>query len=118
MGIYTTIAEIGIDCDDTDNYGTLTYQGSRVYPTEESHKPAHVYLCAIPNYCEPGWQEDEPEDVWGGKWLRLSLAAWDETWGRPMIQGGATVVIDRHAARDLARRLQAWADHPNDRSEP
>lgn len=110
MSIYASMHDVGTDCDGSPDKSVLTYKGSHIYPDRGTHKPGLIGLGSIPSWCVPG-QEDNEEDYWGGEWLRLDVGTWNDKYERPMTSNEATVVLDRSAAADLARRLQAWANH-------
>ena len=95
--------------------------------TSGSHeRPAVIALASIAPWCVPGHDEKcEPcgthHDVEVGPWLRLEVAApetlnfWTkDAEGNPTVEAeGATVVLDRKAAKALRNDLNRWlkAEH-------
>lgn len=117
MSIWCSRTTIGHDSHYADGDhpgGVRNYADgwSNHYPDDAVERPAAVMTGTIAPHCVPGADESEDYPT-SGPWLRLALAVWDDEYGRPMIRGGATVILDPDAARALARDLMAWADEPH-----
>lgn len=72
-----------------------TYQGSHVYQPGDHIGPG-IDTAHVPEWCVPGHEDADPDQIAVGEWLRLSV-------------GELSVLIDADAARELGEDLLAWA---------
>lgn len=111
MSIYATNVIVGEDCDFNHDKSVLSGVQSHQYPDPDKFKPGHIGIDTIPSWCTPGMAENAPEDYFGGDWVRLWVASWNEEYNRPMTSDKATVVLDEFAVKVLVSSLQEWLDH-------
>lgn len=99
----------GEPCDCGLPEAPIVYQGSHVLPSDDDERGGHVDIAAIPGHIDrAGRPPTNPDDEFTPyhPWLRLSV--WE------VVEGSATVVLDRRGVELLYRTLGEWLEGTRD----